>query len=217
MEGDARPETAFPHEVGGQKPKVTVATQTETPNRDERPGIREPAPNFSFPQVSQAHLYPRESRPVRDENPSNGPLPEPERVESMISRHESTRKTVKMLSPTHQVCPVMCNGGDVVDESDALAMNGLARPLNQGWAGKRKRDGMDELMTGQVLEPQKGAVHIPASLSQFARSANLTFAQALLLLDLQRQIVAHRSRSKSDDLEKVDWKRFYEAVKAYVK
>src|SRR5512139_1741369 len=67
---------------------------------------------------------------------------------------------------------------------------------------------MDELM-----KPQKGEVHIPASLSQFARSANLTFAQALLLLDLQRQIIAHRSRSKSDDLEKVDWKRFYEAVK----
>jgi len=76
---------------------------------------------------------------------------------------------------------------------------------------------MDELMKGELLEPQKGEVHIPASLSQFARSANLTFAQALLLLDLQRQIIAHRSRSKSDDLEKVDWKRFYEAVKAYVK
>jgi len=76
---------------------------------------------------------------------------------------------------------------------------------------------MDELMKGELLEPQKGEVYIPASLSQFARSANLTFAQALLLLDLQRQIIAHRSRSKSDDLEKVDWKRFYEAVKAYVK
>ena len=76
---------------------------------------------------------------------------------------------------------------------------------------------MDELMKGELLEPQKGEVDIPASLSQFARSANLTFAQALLLLDLQRQIIAHRSRSKSDDLEKVDWKRFYEAVKAYVK
>ncbi len=76
---------------------------------------------------------------------------------------------------------------------------------------------MDELMKGEVLEPQKGEVHIPASLSRFARSANLTFTQALLLLDLQRQIIAHRSRSKSGDLEHVDWKRFYEAVKDYVK
>lgn len=76
---------------------------------------------------------------------------------------------------------------------------------------------MDHLMKGGVSAPEKGEVHVPASLSRFARSANLTFGQTLLLLDLQRQIIAHRSRSKSDDLEQVDWKRFYEAVKEYVK
>lgn len=76
---------------------------------------------------------------------------------------------------------------------------------------------MDQLMKGELSEPQKGEIHIPASLSQFARSVNLTFGQTLLLLDLQRQIIAHRSRSKSESLEKVDWKRFYEAVKDYVK
>jgi transcriptional regulator with XRE-family HTH domain len=76
---------------------------------------------------------------------------------------------------------------------------------------------MDHLMKGELSRTEKGEVHVPASLSQFARSANLSFGQALLLLDLQRQIIAHRSRSKSDDLEKVDWKRFYEAVKDYVK
>jgi len=76
---------------------------------------------------------------------------------------------------------------------------------------------MDHLMKSRVSQPQQGEVNIPASLSQLARALNLTFAQTLLLLDLQRQIIAHRSRSKSDDLEKVDWKRFYEAVKDYVK
>lgn len=76
---------------------------------------------------------------------------------------------------------------------------------------------MDHLMKSKLPEPEKGEVHVPASLSQFARSANLTFGQTLLLLDLQRQIIAHRSRTKSDNLEKVDWKRFYEAVKEYVK
>jgi transcriptional regulator with XRE-family HTH domain len=76
---------------------------------------------------------------------------------------------------------------------------------------------MDELMKGQLSEPPQGEVHIPASLSHFARTANLTFGQTLLLLDLQRQIIAHRSKSKPDDLEQVDWKRFYEAVKAYIK
>jgi hypothetical protein len=72
-------------------------------------------------------------------------------------------------------------------------------------------------MKGELSEPQKGEVHIPASLSQFARTVNLTFGQTLLLLDLQRQIIAHRSRSRSGSLEQVDWKRFYEAVKDYVK
>lgn len=76
---------------------------------------------------------------------------------------------------------------------------------------------MDHLMKGELSKPEEGEVNVPASLSQFARSANLTFGQTLLLLDLQRQIIAHRSRSKSDDLENVDWKRFYEAVKEYVK
>ncbi len=76
---------------------------------------------------------------------------------------------------------------------------------------------MDHLMKGELSKPEEGEVNVPASLSQFARSSNLTFGQTLLLLDLQRQIIAHRSRSKSDDLEKVDWKRFYEAVKDYVK
>ncbi len=76
---------------------------------------------------------------------------------------------------------------------------------------------MDYLMKGGVPETPKGEVHVPASLSQLARSLNLSFGQTLLLLDLQRQIIAHRSRSKSDDLEKVDWKRFYEAVKDYLK
>lgn len=75
---------------------------------------------------------------------------------------------------------------------------------------------MDGLMNRELSETTKGEVHVPASLSQFARAANLTFGQTLLLLDLQRQIIGHRSRTKSDDLEKVDWKRFYEAVKEYI-
>ena len=76
---------------------------------------------------------------------------------------------------------------------------------------------MDHLMRSGLAEPREGDVRIPASLSQVARALNLTFTQTQLLLDLQRQILAHRSRSRSDDLERVDWKRFYEAVKEYVK
>jgi hypothetical protein len=37
-----------------------------------------------------------------------------------------------------------------------------------------------------------------------------------MLLEMQQQIVAHRSKSRKDDLEKVDWRKFYEAVKEFL-
>lgn len=76
---------------------------------------------------------------------------------------------------------------------------------------------MDYLMRGDPTSPQTTDVHIPGSLSAFAKSAALTYAQTVMLLDLQRQIIAHRSTSKSDDLEKVDWRRFYESVREFLK
>ena len=76
---------------------------------------------------------------------------------------------------------------------------------------------LDQLMKGRVTQSESGKVYIPATLSQFAQSANLTLGQTLLLRDLQSQIIAYRSRSKTEDLEKVDWRRFYETVKGYIK
>jgi transcriptional regulator with XRE-family HTH domain len=76
---------------------------------------------------------------------------------------------------------------------------------------------MDYLMKGGKPTVRAGEVQIPGSLSAFARSANLSFGQALTLLEMQRQIVAHRSSSKEQDLEKFDWKRFYESVKEFLK
>ena len=43
----------------------------------------------------------------------------------------------------------------------------------------------------------------------------LSFRQTLMLLDMQKQIVAHRS-AKKNDLESIDWRRFYEAVKEFL-
>ena len=76
---------------------------------------------------------------------------------------------------------------------------------------------LDFLMTGDTSKPKSGNVQIPASLSQFAKQAQLTFAQTLMLLDMQRQIIAHRSHSRTDDLENVDWTGFYESVKPFLK
>jgi len=76
---------------------------------------------------------------------------------------------------------------------------------------------MDYLMKGGPAKPESGEVQIPGALTEFARQADLSFSQALTLLEMQRQIVAYRSQSKSADLEKVDWKRFYESVKEFLK
>jgi hypothetical protein len=72
-------------------------------------------------------------------------------------------------------------------------------------------------MKGDSSKQKAADVQIPASLSDFAKQAQLSFSQTLMLLDMQRQIIAHRSHSKTDDLEKVEWKSFYESVKPFLK
>ena len=76
---------------------------------------------------------------------------------------------------------------------------------------------LDFLTKGDSSKPDKTEVQIPARLSDIAKQKNLTFAQTLMLLDMRLQIKAHRSNTQSDDLEKFDWERFYEAVKQFLK
>lgn len=54
---------------------------------------------------------------------------------------------------------------------------------------------------------------IPASLARFAAEMGLAHTLVLNLLDMQRQVVAHRSGKKKDDLESVDWRSLYLAMK----
>ena len=75
---------------------------------------------------------------------------------------------------------------------------------------------LDFLMTGTASEEPPAEVPIPASLAKFAAEERLSFRQTLMLLDMQKQIVAHRSAKKKDDLEAVDWRRFYEGVKEFL-
>ena len=49
------------------------------------------------------------------------------------------------------------------------------------------------------------------------REEGISFRQALMLLDMQQQIIAHRSSIKKENLDKVDWQKFYEAVKDFLK
>ena len=76
---------------------------------------------------------------------------------------------------------------------------------------------LDFLMKGDRSAPKSAEVQIPSSLSQFAKQEGLSYAQTVTILDMRRQIVAHRSNTHSDDLEKFDWKKFYEAVKPFLK
>ena len=75
---------------------------------------------------------------------------------------------------------------------------------------------LDFLMTGKASEETPSEVSIPASLAKFAAEERLSFRQTLMLLDMQKQIVAHRSAKKKDDLEGVDWQKFYEGVKEFL-
>jgi transcriptional regulator with XRE-family HTH domain len=76
---------------------------------------------------------------------------------------------------------------------------------------------LDYLMKGEGETPQQTEeVQIPASLAEFAKKENISFVQALMLLDMQRQIVAHRRSPESDDLQTVNWRKFYESMKEFL-
>ncbi|MFM8272697.1 MAG: helix-turn-helix domain-containing protein [Gemmata sp.] len=75
---------------------------------------------------------------------------------------------------------------------------------------------LDYLMTGKASEEQPTQVAIPASLAKFAAEEGITLRQTLMLLDMQKQIVAHRSAKRKDGLEAVDWRKFYEGVKEFL-
>jgi len=75
---------------------------------------------------------------------------------------------------------------------------------------------LDYLMKGEESETKPVEVQIPASLAAFAEEEGLTFKQAIALLRMREQIVAHRSSTKKEGLDKVDWQKFYEAVREFL-
>ncbi len=75
---------------------------------------------------------------------------------------------------------------------------------------------IDFLMTGEASKEKPTEVPIPASLARFASEEGLSFRQTLTLLEMQQQILAHRSAKKKDMLESVDWRKFHEAVKEFL-
>ncbi|MBI2480915.1 MAG: helix-turn-helix domain-containing protein [Planctomycetia bacterium] len=80
---------------------------------------------------------------------------------------------------------------------------------------------LDYLMTGKdapkkTKQQPAEEVQIPKALAEFAGDEGLSFRQSIALLEMQNQIIAHRSSTKKGDLDKVDWQKFYEAVKDFL-
>lgn len=77
---------------------------------------------------------------------------------------------------------------------------------------------LDFLMKGTIEdEEEQNLIEIPKNLAEFANNVGISFRNTLILLKMQRQIIAHKSFSKSDDdLDFFDWKKFYESVKEFL-
>jgi y4mF family transcriptional regulator len=75
---------------------------------------------------------------------------------------------------------------------------------------------LDYLMSGGSEQVAAKEIEVPASLARFASAAGISFRRTLMLLDMQRQILAHRSSSKKHGLDDVDWQKFYESVKEFL-
>jgi hypothetical protein len=57
---------------------------------------------------------------------------------------------------------------------------------------------------------------LPRALVQLACEVGLTIEKALKLQKMGRQVVAHRSSTKKDEMDLEDWRKFYEAVKEFL-
>jgi transcriptional regulator with XRE-family HTH domain len=75
---------------------------------------------------------------------------------------------------------------------------------------------LDYLMKGEVTVAAQEQIIIPQRLADFAKQIALPFNETLTLLEMRRQIIAHRSMTRSENPEDFDWERFYKSVKDFL-
>lgn len=75
---------------------------------------------------------------------------------------------------------------------------------------------LDYLMVGKPEEESRHEIQIPGSLAKLAEEHHLSFRQTLALLDMRRQIVAHRKSSGHESDDKFDWEGFYRSIKGWL-
>ena len=77
---------------------------------------------------------------------------------------------------------------------------------------------LDFLLRGEPLpqdfEPQ--SIEIPRSLSEFAEDSGLSYRQTMMLLDIERSIVARRGGLSRATRNKEDWRTLHDAVKDFL-
>jgi hypothetical protein len=72
-------------------------------------------------------------------------------------------------------------------------------------------------MTGEEGEKKiRDVVEIPADLARLADEESIPFPKILLLLQMRRQIVAHRSGARRLAADAFDWHKFYRSVKDFI-
>lgn len=75
---------------------------------------------------------------------------------------------------------------------------------------------LDYLMKGEEMVMAQAQIVIPQRLADFAQQKKLPFNQILTLLQMRRQILAHRSVTRSENPEDFDWEGFYKSVKSFL-
>lgn len=77
---------------------------------------------------------------------------------------------------------------------------------------------VDYLLRGEPVIPdyEPQSIEIPRSLSEVAQEIGLTFRQTMMLLDIDRSIVARRSTKTEGTKNKDEWLGLYHAVRKYL-
>lgn len=101
---------------------------------------------------------------------------------------------------------------DVENNKRNIGSQGLLRLANELGAS------VDYLLAGKIMDNvENEQIIIPQELSQAAEDLNLSYIEALDLLNTFNSAVARRGKKYRKELTVEDWKKFHEAIKEVFK
>lgn len=77
---------------------------------------------------------------------------------------------------------------------------------------------LDYLLQGKAApdDPLPPTIEVPRELGELAEECGLTYRDMMALLDIDRSIIARRSRVKARSKTKDDWRKLYEGVREFL-